>query len=209
MRVKKILLLASMTLALAAFAGPAVASAVHVKDAGKEVHDKTFELTSTQTGGGVFDKTKFEALGSGIECVVHATITVDTTTIKFTSYTITTSTCTSFGNPYVNCEIESDNPTPATFAVAVDAEKFTITAGTIHQAYKTKAGALEPCFTTQNDMTFKKVTLTPNNVNAISALTLGGEVRIDNVLSPTVGQKATLVGTLEVVGADAGTYEIA
>ncbi len=78
MRVKKILLLASMVLALGVFAGPAVALGAHVKDAGKEVHDKTFELTSTTTnvgGNHVFDKTEFEALGSGFECVVHATIT--------------------------------------------------------------------------------------------------------------------------------------
>ncbi len=209
MRVKRILLLASMALTLGAFAGPAVASAVHVKDEGKEVVDKTFELTSTQTVGGVSDKTKFEALGSGIECVMHITVTINATTIKVTSYTITTNTCVYFNNPYSNCEIESDNPTPATFTVGVDAAKFTITAGTIHMNLKTRLGAPESCFTTQNDITFKNVTMTPNNVNSISSLTLGGEVRFDTDLNPNPGVKAIMAGTFSVVGADAGTYEIA
>ncbi len=211
MSIKKILLLGSMALALAAFAAPTVASAAEIKDAGKQVHDETFELTSTTTnvgGNHVFDKTKFEALGSGIECVVHATVTVDTATVHVTSFTITTSTCTSFGNPYSNCEVESDNPT-VPFPVTVDAEKFTMTSGTIDGALKTKAGAPEACFTTTNNITIKNVTLTPNNTKAISSLALGGELRVDTALNPSPGSKATAVGTLQVVGAAAGTYEIA
>ncbi len=211
MRVKRILLLGGMALALAAFAGPAVASGAEIKDEGQGVNDKEIELRSTPTvlgEGVVYDKTRFEALGSGVECVMHATVTIDGATIKVTSFTITTSTCASFGNPYSNCEIETDEPTPATFAVAVDAGNFTITAGTIHQTYKTKAGAPE-CFTKQNDITFKNVTMTPNKVKAIGTVALGGEVRIDTALSPNPGSKATLVGTLQVVGPDAGTYEIA
>ncbi len=210
MSTKKIMLLGSMALALVALAVPASASAVHVTDQGKEVHNKTFELTSTTTAGGVVDKTKFEALGSGIECVIHVVVKVDTTTITVQSFTVTTSTCASFGNPYSNCEIETDEPTPATFAVSVDATQFTITAGKIDGNLKTKPGAPEPCFTTQNDITVgsKGVTMTPDSVSAIKVLTLGGELRVDTALNPNPGSKATAVGALEVVGADAGTYEI-
>jgi hypothetical protein len=98
MSIKKIALLASMALAAMAVVGTASAAAETPK-----LYD--LEHTEVELKGAA----RFQALGSGIECEVHATLTHGSGegTPLVASLEITTSTCAGYGKIYKECEVES------------------------------------------------------------------------------------------------------
>lgn len=108
MSIKKIMLLASMAVAAAVCALPAMAlAAEETVDTPAFITHNGAQITTDPTLNFTGTNIRFEALGSGIKCTVHTGITVNEGVVKVTKFEITTSTCEFFGNPYKNCKFEA------------------------------------------------------------------------------------------------------
>src|SRR5262245_44681883 len=112
--------------------------AAEIKDKGSPVSDATVKLTG---------KTKFQALGSGIECLAHVTVTGGGSKGEVTTAELTTSSCLGFGTPYKNCNVASavaTTPWPG----SVISTGFTSGSGVIDATLGSVSG--KTCFTKKN-----------------------------------------------------------
>jgi len=192
---KKTMLLASMALAVAAFAVPAVASAE-----GTITHDGQPVPTNnvvelTLSGFMEFD---IPALDSGYGCDVEATVELvsghpSTGTTSFDI--VNTETCVGTGL-LADCELVEDE-TNAPYHVAVSSEDFTVTkpGGVIEINNLFDEGCIVPAA----QLTFNEVTMTPDDPTSISTVTLSGEGVNDAIELPFL-----VTGDLSVE--PAGTY---
>jgi hypothetical protein len=197
MNIRKLqIFVGSVVLALVA---PATASAFTIKDGGKTLEGVNIPLTG---------KLKVQALGSGIECTVDTTISVNVDTVDVTAFNLTTSTCVSFGTLYQNCEIASDEAT-VPWSVTVNENGLEVPFGSVDITLKPKPG--KTCFTKKNDVTLEKAgfywindqgkTKPPyTDIEYLAAAT----VDTDSGKSAAVAE-----GTFEFVGMSAETYAIA
>jgi hypothetical protein len=233
MKIRKAFLLAGMALAVLAFSVPASASALTIKDAGKELENKEIPFE------GSF---KFEALGTGIECEFTVKVFVNKQTVALKSFAVTNPTaggCRFFGSVYKECTFEQ-HPSgllngPLDLDLSTDAggeHTGTVTSGTDTQTHgvvnyelTTRTGSTSVCNTTTQDIT---IVHEPNSVPAVgltfdietnasgfvTALKLTGSVRIDRgaagagtvVSSDTV---AGISGTLHIEESlNENTYKI-
>lgn len=193
---KKILLLAGMALALVAFAAPAVAAAQDtLLDNGATVADKEAEL-SGEIG--------FSSLGGGIDCTAHAKITINSLVVRVVSLNITTSTCKGTGG-LSGCTVTTDSVTnlPWTVDVLTKPSRLTITNVTIHNTLSPTVGKV--CSPKNLTVEFASVTATPDNAAAIKKVTIEGE---GTATIEGVAVEAEASGSLSVVGANSGTYQI-
>jgi len=194
---KKMMLLASMALAVAAFAVPAIASAE-----GTLTHDSVPVPTNnvvelTLTGFAEFD---VPALDAGYGCDVEATVELvsghpSTGTTSFDI--VNTETCVGTGL-LADCELVEDE-TNAPYHVAVGSEDFTVTkpGGVIEINNLFDEGCIVPAA----QLTFNEVTVTPDDPTSISTVTLSGE-GVDDV----TGLPILATGDLDVN--PEGTYGI-
>jgi hypothetical protein len=171
MTLKKMLILASMALAVVAFVAPASASAarwVHW-EAGVETTVET--ITEDFTGWAEFHPTGVASTNFG--CEVHAHVTGSTTAGvahgKVTSFEITTSTCKGEGG-FTGCELKSHTNTAAAnpWTVHVNTNDFVITNVSIQNEYK---GCLVP----PANLSFPEITAEPEpEATKINCLTISG-----------------------------------
>ncbi len=195
MNIKRILLLASLTLAVAAVAVPAVASAAEIKDAGKQLDNREIEITGNVKTVNAFNQ--------GFECTVHARILVNKATIEVKKFEATASTCVVIGVTFKNCIMKSTQTTAIPWAVKANAMSLTLETGLVDGELESKVGTVCPTKTLDN--TIKDVSLTPDNANAIKCFFISGEVIVD--MDAGKQEKTEVFGTLAVVGADSGTFE--
>jgi hypothetical protein len=232
MKTRKAFLLAGMALAVLAFSVPAGASALTVKDAGKELENKEIPFEG---------KAKFEALGTGIECPITVVILVNKQTVALKSVAVTnpTTECRPFGSIYKECAFEQ-HPSgllngPLDLDLSTDAggeHTATVTSGTDTQTHgvinaelTTKSGSTTACNVTTNDLTIvHEPSATPavgitidietNASGFVTALKLTGSIRVDRGV-PSAGtvvssdSAAGVSGTLHFDGASGeNTYKI-
>jgi hypothetical protein len=221
MKTGKAFLLAGMALAVLAFSVPASASALTIKDAGKELENKEIPFEG---------KAKFEALGTGIECPITVVVLVNKQTVALKTFTVTnpTTECTFFGSVYKECAFE-EHPSgllngPLDVDLSTDAggeHTATVTSGTdtqthgvINSELTTKAGSTSACNVTTQDITIVHEPLvTPavgitadietNASGFITALKLTGSIRVDR----GVAGAGTVVSTDTATGVS-GTLHI-
>jgi hypothetical protein len=195
---KKTMLLASLALASVALAAPASASAqgtLFDNVNGTPVPTGN-HVTLTMGGEIAFD---IPALASSYGCLAHPKMTVvsghpSTGTIISFNFTIGTASCAGTGL-LEGCELEANE----TNQPDVDFEfgTYRITSNVIQRTFQ------EGCIVPASLLTFPTITMTPDNAEAISSVTLSGE-GIDDVTE--LATEAT--GELEITGGDAGTYGI-
>lgn len=173
-----------------------------ILDEGKEIqNDQLINFSGNNV--------KFEALGSGIECVVHATITANENVTRVTKFEITTSTCIFFGNPFKNCKFEAtEGDTVTNLPWTIDPQTsggidvLTLTGGAEGKEgrvdNKLESIAGKTCFTTQNDVRLSHegvfgVTLEVTTVGGfITGAVAGGNIRVVNSLGEsTAGARGT------------------
>jgi len=194
---KKTMLLASMALAVAVFAVPAIASA-----AGTITHNGQPVATNTTVELTLAGFMEFDipALDSGYRCDVEATVDLVSghpSTGSTTFEIINTENCVGTGL-FAGCELE-EHSTNDPFHVAVTSTDFVITksGGTLVTSSECDPTCIVPAL----EFTFEETTVTPNNANSISTVTLHGDGVEDVTGLPT-----TLTGDLFVD--PAGTYGI-
>lgn len=199
MSVKQALLLAVMGLALLASAAPGTAAAFQIKDHGNSVEDKEFESSG---------KVKYEALGSGVECTVHQRITANGTTATVTKSEFTASTCITFGNPYKNCKVTSVTTTGLPWSVTVEETSLTFSED-IDFTFESLPG--KTCAFSASE-TVTQTVEHPTDVNKkTNPIARGWEKKSTTTCKDKVFGETTEAetGTLEVLGSDSETYEIA
>lgn len=137
------------------------------------------------------------AFGSFV-CRIH--INSETTTFIGHIYSLqfTTEECEGSGL-FAECELEDDEPTDLPWIYIVFFDDLIIPEYEVHHEFDSE------CSTDEALVTSEDVTLTPTNPEAISMLEVSGE-GIGHLFGLEV--EVTLLGTLEVVGAAAGTYGI-
>lgn len=196
METRKILLLSSMVLAVAAFAVPSSAMATDtLLDNGKTVNDKVIELTGP---------VGLSSLGGGMECTVHQTLTINGVTLRLTSMIITTSTCVGLGG-LAGCRVTSDTVTGMPWVVDVKTSPSRLVATTWQVDYSISAIPGKVCQPKSLVLSVGEVTMTPDNANAIKSVGISGE---GSTLIEGIEIESEISGSLSVVGADAGTYQI-
>lgn len=198
MTIRKLQILVGVGSAMLAFVAPATASAFTIKDSGKTLEGVSIPLTG---------KLKVQALGSGIECTVDTTLTVNVDTVDVTEVSFTTKTCVSFGTPYKDCEIASDEST-VPWSVTVTEKGLEVPFGAIDITLKPKPG--KSCFTEKNNLTLENAGFYWINDQA---KTKPPYTDIEYIAAATVdtnlGKSATVAeGTFEFVGVSAETYAI-
>jgi hypothetical protein len=135
MSIKNRLLLsvAAMAIALTAFASPTMAAEDGV------LRDVTTGQPITDPAGGPVELhfvgwTKFEVLGTGIECHVTALYTptgAEGKTGDITDFTLETNTCHGFGSIYNGCKVTTDSILNEPYHVTVTKTDFDVTATNI------------------------------------------------------------------------------
>jgi hypothetical protein len=221
MKIRKAFLLASMALAVLAFSVPAGASALTVKDAGKELENKEIPFEGL---------VKFETLGTGMECPITVKVLVNKQTVSLKTFSVTSPTteCRFFGSLYGNCAFEQ-HPSgllngPLDLDLSTDAggeHTATVTSGTDSQTHgvinselTTKVGSTGACNITTQDITIVHEPLvTPavgitadietNATGFVTALKLTGSIRIDR----GVASAGTVVSSDSSTGIS-GTFHI-
>lgn len=195
MTIRKALILATLVMAFAALAIPAVASATTLKDGGKEVADREFEITGTWGFGG---------LGGRVECVVHAKITVNGLVVRVVKFETTTATCVGSGG-LAGCTVTNDAPKNLPWTVDPDpGGVLTITGFTISLTLSPTVG--KTCAPKNLEFSVPHLFWAVDNSKSIHSGSLSGE---GSELIEGVEVEAEASGSLEVVGTDSGTYEIA
>jgi hypothetical protein len=191
---KKMMLLASLALAVVAFAAPAPASAAGTLfDKGVQVptgNHVTLELTGVFT----YDMPELE---SSFGCNSHPKVTLKSghpSTGTVLAFNITTSECVGTGL-LKGCVPVND----VTNQPAVDVSATALTITNIDITIEFAEGCIVPSAT----LTFPAVVATPNNANAIGSVTVAGN-GVDDVTGLAI--KAT--GTFLIAGGAAGTYGI-
>lgn len=97
MCIKRILLLASMTIVAMAIAIPAIASAAMFKDAGKEVTNGEFKVVGSVK--------IVSATNNGFECTVDSRIWVEkAAVVEVKKFEVTASTCVVLGTQFENAK---------------------------------------------------------------------------------------------------------
>lgn len=185
----------------------------------------TFAIAEGVGGGGspgppleLSGPAKYETLGTGIECTWHMSIDVNEDVVEpttdLTSLELTTNTCEFFGFLYAECELEepeADQVTGLPWGIDVTgADKLTLTDSTAGGPglidFQLQNKPSEECFTTQNDLTIEDITMDVSTVGGrIHDVSLSGEMVLDNALGEN---PVDVAGTLTVVEADTGTYEL-
>jgi hypothetical protein len=220
MNMRKAFLLVGMALAVIAFSAPASASALTIKDAGKELENKEIPFEGLA---------KFEALGTGIECPITVKVLVNKQTVALSSFAVTnpTTECRFFGSIYGNCAFEQ-HPSgllngPLDVDLSTDAggeHTATVTSGTdtqthgvINSELTTKAGSTSVCNVTTQDITIVhetspaavglNVDIETNATGFVTALKLTGSIRVDR----GVAGAGTVVSTDTATGVS-GTLHI-
>lgn len=193
---KRVLLLASMALVLAAFAAPVTAYATTLKDAGKEVSDKEFQISGSYG---------FSSLGGGISCSTNSNTTVNGQTVRVTSITFITNSCKGSGG-LAGCTVTLDSITNLPYSIDIDfiPPKLTTTGPIFHFTLSPSTG--KTCSPKTIKLEYASDTFTPDNSKAIKKFTVSGE---GAAFIEGVEFEIEAEGSLSVSGTDAGTYEIA
>lgn len=141
----------------------------------------------------------------GLECALDSTLFVNVDTIEMTEFKLTTSTCTFFGNPFKQCEMESDVATVPWSVSIVSEEELEIPSGVVDIGLKN-------CFTTKFNATFSGVRLKRINwkwetVRPYVGFEFGPSPKFD---TDSGAMTATVKGDLEFTGSnpEKETYEI-
>jgi hypothetical protein len=197
MSIKKALLLAAMALStMAAAITPASAFAegngVLTDPPGTPVAGaRTISLTGV---------TKFNTLGSGIECVVHATTTYDGDSTGEVHFEVTIATCKGFGATFTGCELEKITNTPA--------GKTDFTWET--HLTKTPLGILitNPVVSSNLKNCGSDKTITTSYPKGIKASPTGGKQPIESVTLSSTGGTASINGGANLPCVSEGTLEV-
>ncbi len=208
MSIKKILLLFTMALAMAAFASPHAALAAEpiISDEGEFVEEDSIELTGD---------VEFSSLGTGIKCTVHATLKILGIENYISKFDITTKTCVFYGILFGRCKFEekqADTVTKLLWYVDITGEDTLTITGHASEGpgiIDTKLENRKPgeiCFTTKSDITVKDITMDVETVGGfIDAFKLTGEVKADD----DVGEMGLVVsGTFGIGEEDTETFQI-
>lgn len=190
---KRIILFATAGIAALALAAPVTASASQITNEGAPIEEHT-EV-------GLRGQVRWEFLGTGIRCIVHATLTTEdgtSATTSISSFQITTETCEGFGFQFSGCNVESDTVDGLPWSIAIDESSLTISTGTITET-------LGHCFSERYDWTGATLTATVDNPASISSVSMSGSFTLD---TDSESIPAVTRGTLQVVGEAAGTYAI-
>jgi hypothetical protein len=233
---KKTMLLVSMALGLVAFALPAGAMALTIKDSGAELTDKTVSFTG---------EVEFNTLGASIKCNSKSEVTVNKGEVKVTNFEVVGAlTACVYGGIYEQCVLKAA-PTVDNFPIPVDLsidnpgtmseqDTATLTGGprtgthaTITGELQTKSGSTSNCNVTTNDLTLMHdtgvggaaitVDIETTAGHKISGLKLTGTTRVDRgaagegttTPSSTMNTLVNVAGTQTIEAAGANTYEIA
>lgn len=192
MSIRKIVVLASMVIAAAAFAVPAAASGAVWLHEG-EALEKHVEIGLS--GGQVF-----EVPGKGVMlCPVHATLTTEGgETGEITEWDVATEGCLG-GGIFAGCEATASEALGLPWGVDVNAASLTITGSDIGREF---AG----CGLESVEFTTPEIEVTTETPGAISEVEFIGEGTAD--LEPGGEAEYRTFGSFTVDGEDAGTYGI-
>jgi hypothetical protein len=191
---KKMMLLASLALAVVAFAAPASASAQGTLFDGTTPIPTGNHITLETTGVISFDVPE---LASSFGCNSHPKVTLvsghpSTGTVE--AFNITTSECAGTGL-LEGCVLANDTTNKP--AVDVSATVLTITNIEINNVFA------EGCIVPGSKLTFPAVVATPDNTKSISSVKVSG-----NGVDDVTGLLIEATGTLNIAGGAAGTYGI-
>lgn len=194
MAIRRKALWASPILVLTMLIAPATASSLTLKDQGKEVADKSFEI-SGEIG--------FSTLGWGFDCPAAASITVNGATITVASFKVPAESCKGTGQ-FSGCKTTEANATGLPWTIDVDSTKLTITEFAMD--YTLSAFTGKNCNLKHLGFSFEVLRLTPDSTQAIHQYSLFGEE--GTVFFEGLGFEVETFGFFSVLGADSGTYGI-
>lgn len=191
MNIKRMLVLASMALAIAAFAVPAIASEE------EEMYDAA---TEEGIGGHIeFDLKGDESylfFGSGFDCKIELVFTTEGKLNRIKSYKV--KDCKGTGI-FKNCVVKSTESTDLPWTVDLKG-------GEIIVKDKTIDLNLEKCGSTLFKVYFKAESMTPDKLKGFGFMTGSEEEDVTEYGESESSGKSN--ATLEVVGEDSGTWGI-
>lgn len=194
MNLKKSLPTITAALAMLLIAVPGVASAATVTEEGKTIEEAEIPLSG---------QVLVSALGTGMECDLHATVSVDVDTVHVTEFGLTTASCKGFGSIYAGCEVVSDAAS-VPWPVSVTEEYLEVQSAEVEMS-------LANCLTSETtiklgNMRVYLVNYLKQTKPLYTGLEFGPEPRpIVTALGEFEGEVSS---DMEFVGAPEGTYEI-
>lgn len=193
MRRPKGLLLAGIAFALVLGVGPAAASALTLKDAGKEVSNREIELTGS---------IGFNTLVGGLSCSATMRLTVNGKFVQVPSLTVSTIACGGSGG-LSGCRVTGDQVLNLPWSVSVSASSLSIHVVEISFTLSPLTG--KTCSPKNFTVSFASIAATPDSTTSIHSVTLSGEGAgtIEGVPLEVEAE-----GSLEVSLFDSGTYGI-